>query len=293
MIKLLRQNIAVLFADICSSTSLYESAGDSKALSITASCIDDMKLCIQAQKGKIIDVRGDGILATFETAESALLAAQAIRESTFNKTLCVHAGIHWGSALQTESSIFGDTVNVAARMADLAKANEIILSKDAFDILPNWLHIGIRNLGPVVVKGKADLMTVFLCANTGPDETVFGKCISVTVPAPIILLELRYGDRTIQLKDSAGSLVIGRNLDCDLIVEDQVVSRRHATIESKQSKFFIADHSSNGTYVILEDEKPTFLRRDTMQLTGQGFLSCGIQADRNSDHRIHFSVIGG
>jgi adenylate cyclase len=291
--KLSRQNIAVLFADICSSTSLYEKAGDSQALTITASCIDDMKRCIQAQKGKIIDVRGDGILATFATAEAALIASQAIRESTFTKQLSVHAGIHWGTTLQTETSIFGDTVNVASRMADLAKANEIILSKDAYDTLPNWLHIGIRNLGPVVVKGKTELMTVFLSANTGPDETVFGKGMVLTVPAPIILLELTYGNRTIQFRDATGSLVIGRNIDCGLIVDDQVVSRRHATIESKQSKFFISDHSSNGTYVLVEGGNSTFLRRDTMQLTGQGYLSCGIETDRNLFHRIQFSVIDG
>lgn len=283
------RNIAVLFADICGSTRLYENAGDRQAMTMTASCLEEMEGCIRRKNGTIIEVRGDGVLATFETAEAALLAARAIREGTLSRPLCVHAGIHLGKTLLAGNSIFGDTVNVAARMADLAKANEIMLSKDAYEALSTGTRFGIRPLGPVVVKGKAGLMPVFLCAHASPDETIIGQAFDPVAPgAPV--LTLTYAGCPFQLKSAAASLVIGRHTDCDLIVEDQVVSRRHATVESKQGKFFIQDHSSNGTFVSSEGFPMTFLRRDAMQLSGRGTLSLGIRPQRNTGHLIEFNT---
>jgi adenylate cyclase len=283
------RNNAVLFADICGSTRLYENAGDRQAMTMTASCLQEMESCILRKEGTVIEVRGDGILATFETADAALLAARAIRESTLARPLSVHAGIHLGTTLLAGNAIFGDTVNVAARMADLAKANEIMLSQDAYDALSTSARFGIRPLGPVVVKGKTELMSVFLCAHSAPDETVIGKAFDPMAAAPA-LLELVYAGRTIQLKATTDSLVIGRHSGCGLIIEDQVVSRRHATIESKQGKFFIQDHSSNGTFITADGAQMTFLRRDIMQLSGKGTISCGIRADLNSVHRIRFDA---
>ncbi|MDJ0781832.1 MAG: adenylate/guanylate cyclase domain-containing protein [Desulfosarcinaceae bacterium] len=283
------QTIAVLFADICGSTRLYENAGDRQAMTMTASCLQEMENCILRQEGTVIEVRGDGILATFETAEAGLMAARAIRESTLARPLSVHAGIHLGPTLLAGNAIFGDTVNVAARMADLAKANEIMLSQDAYDALPSATRFGIRSLGPVVVKGKTELMSVFLCAHSAPDETIIGKAFDPLATAPV-LLELEYAGRAMQLKAATGSLVIGRHAGCGLIVDDQVVSRRHATIESKQGKFFLQDHSSNGTFVTDSSGAVTFLRRDIMQLSGNGTISCGIRPDLNSVHRILFNA---
>jgi adenylate cyclase len=290
--KPLTRNIAVLFADICGSTRLYENAGDRQAMTMTASCLQEMESCILYQAGNVIEVRGDGILATFETAEAALLAARDIRESTLGRPLSVHAGIHLGATLLAGNSIFGDTVNVAARMADLAKANEIILSQDAYDALSASAQFGIRSLGPVVVKGKTELMSVFLCPHSAPDETVIGKAFDPMAVAPAVL-ELVYAGHTIQLQATSDSLVIGRHSGCGLIIQDQVVSRRHATIESKQGKFFLQDHSSNGTFVTAEGAQMTFLRRDIMQLSGKGAISCGIRPDLNSVHRIQYNAEAG
>jgi class 3 adenylate cyclase len=286
------RNIAVLFADICGSTRLYENAGDRQAMTMTASCLQEMESCILRQGGTVVEVRGDGVLATFETAETALLAARAIRESTLARPLSVHAGIHLGATLLAGNSIFGDTVNVAARVADLAKANEIMLSKDAYDALPTSTRFGIRPLGPVVVKGKTELMSVFLCAHSAPDETIIGKAFDPTAVTPV-LLELVYADHRIQLNATSDSLVIGRHSGCGLIIEDQVVSRQHATIESKQSKFFLQDHSSNGTFITAEGAQMTFLRRDIMQLSGKGTISCGIRPDLNSVHSIRYDAEAG
>jgi adenylate cyclase len=283
------RNIAVLFADICGSTRLYENAGDRQAMTITASCLMEMENCILRKKGTVIEVRGDGILATFETAEEALMAARAIREGTLSRPLSVHAGIHLGATLLAGNAIFGDTVNVAARMADLAKANEIMLSKDAYDGLSTASRFGIRPLGPVAIKGKTELMSVFLCAHSAPDETVIGKAFNPMDQAPA-KLSLEYAGRTLQIEAATDSLVVGRHAGCGLIVEDQVVSRRHATIESKQGKFFLQDHSSNGTFVSDENGAITFLRRDIMQLSGKGTISCGIRPDLNSVHRIRFDA---
>ena len=108
-------------------------------MTITASCLMEMENCILRKKGTVIEVRGDGILATFETVEEALLAARAIREGTLSRPLSVHAGIHLGATLLAGNAIFGDTVNVAARMADLAKAILVALTlRGARTLLTTW-----------------------------------------------------------------------------------------------------------------------------------------------------------
>ena len=70
-------------------------------------------------------------------------------------------------------------------------------------------RFGIRPLGPVVVKGKTELMSVFLCAHSAPDETVIGKAFDPMAAAPA-LLELVYADQTIQL-----ALALGLDLVVD------------------------------------------------------------------------------
>jgi predicted component of type VI protein secretion system len=84
--------------------------------------------------------------------------------------------------------------------------------------------------------------------------------------------------------------VLGRHRDCDLIVRHNYVSRRHATIECKRGKFFMNDHSSNGSYVSDKKKQFSFLRRDMMQLRDNGSISLGIEPDRNLDHIIKYAV---
>jgi len=63
--------------------------------------------------------------------------------------------------------------------------------------------------------------------------------------------------------------------DCDLIVPGPYASREHASLHLHRNQFQLTDHSTNGTYVQLEDERITHVHRTSVKLWGSGFLAFG------------------
>lgn len=282
-------NLAVMFIDICGSTKLFEKIGDHRALSLTSNCLTRMKILISKEGGIVHDTRGDGLLCSFPSVEIALQTAQSIRESLQSDPLSVHAGLHFGHTILSQDNIYGDTVNVAARLVDFAKDDEIILSEDAFEHLSDSDRQHIRSLGQVTVKGKDRLMRIYLSAYQGLNPTLIRETF-VSAVGGSLTLNLVYHGQTYQLKSSASFIVLGRHEECDLIVQHDYVSRRHATIECKRGKFFIQDHSSNGTYISDQEQQRYFLRRDMMQLWDNGLISLGIEPHKQLDHIIEYRL---
>ena len=76
------EKLAVLFADICGSTSLYENLGDDLARKMIFQCINTMSDKIFACQGTLIKTIGDEVMATFPSAEAAFHAACSIRDGS-------------------------------------------------------------------------------------------------------------------------------------------------------------------------------------------------------------------
>ena len=280
---------AVVFIDICGSTKLFDEIGDHRALSLTADCLADMQALIRTADGMVMETRGDGILCEFPSADIALRTAQTIRENHQSHPLSTHAGIHFGHVISRGGTIYGDAVNVAARLVELAKNDEIILSQEAFEQLSAANRQNIRALGRVPIKGKARHLRIYLSAYQGAYPTLIRETGESTIGGTDELV-LVYRAQPYLLTSSACALVMGRHLECELIVQHDYASRRHATIECKRGKFFINDHSSNGTYVKDPHEQLFFIRRDIMQLRDTGVISLGIEPDKQPDHIIQFAL---
>jgi len=74
-------------------------------------------------------------------------------------------------------------------------------------------------------------------------------------------------------------------------IDHRLVSRRHASIECVSGKFFLQDHSTNGTYVReAGGSDATLIQRELCQLKGTGAISLGIEPGANPDHLIVFSL---
>jgi predicted component of type VI protein secretion system len=72
-------------------------------------------------------------------------------------------------------------------------------------------------------------------------------------------------------------------------VDHGLVSRRHASVEHVTGKFFLQDHSTNGTYVAeAEDGKPVLVHREIYQLKGRGVISLGAEPSDNPGNLITF-----
>ena len=279
-------NFAIMFVDICGSMRLYADYGDEYAMTFTYRCIQGMQSVVTNNDGEMVEIRGDGILCTFIDVDAAFKTAQCIIQNQSHRSVAVHGGIHWGPVISQNDSVFGNTVNVGARIANLAKDEEIILSEEAFQQLTADHRALTRNLGKVRVKGKPQPFNIYLALFSQNDVTKqFIPTLSLFPPT---ILELSYIGRIFNLKEPAPDFVMGRHLSCDLIVQHDFSSRKHATIIGKRGKFFLLDHSSNGSYISEADQQTVFICRDMVQLKESGFISLGIEPNMNPEHVIRF-----
>jgi adenylate cyclase len=108
--------------------------------------------------------------------------------------------------------------------------------------------------------------------------------------ARAITLQLRYGTTLVIVDASATTCLIGRDDECRLKIDHRLVSRRHASVECVSGKFFLQDHSTNGTYVTEAGSEATLVQREIFQLKGTGAISLGIEPTANPDHCIVFSL---
>lgn len=284
-------NTAIVFADISGSTKLYVDVGDERAREIVARTLGLWSVLTTEGGGSVIQLRGDGMLSMFPTVDAALLTVVRMRDLPYQAPLSMHAGIHAGVVLQEAEQLYGDVVNLAARMADIAKKFEIVLTAAAQMQLTDpsrWRNL--RLIRGVPVKGKAELMDVYLLADDRRGLTDYQPPLRKAVVSE---LTLRYGGRAFLVGLQAGACVIGRDDDCLIKIEHRLVSRRHASVECIAGKFFLQDHSTNGTYVAERQGSAVLVHREMLQLKEAGLISLGIEPQFNAEHSISFLFAGG
>lgn len=273
--------LCVLFGDVAGSTRLYERLGDAAALQAVESCLEQMRRAVAAQGGRVVKTIGDEVMAVFETAEAGLRAAQDMQQRidglapVAGTRLAVRIGLHCGPVLQENGDVFGDTVNTAARMTDLAKGGQIITTGESVAALPPVLRSGTRDIDTLTVKGKADGVQVCeVLWQENADLTMMSPGLS-SVPAANARLRLRHRAAELVLGPLLTGATLGRDVQCDLVIHDPKASRTHGRIELRRDKFVLVDQSSNGTYVSFEGEPEFVLRREEIMLRGRGRVVFG------------------
>ena len=162
------QTVAVLFADICGSTALFEETGNLKALDMIGDCLDSLAALAREFGGTVIRSKGDDLLCTFSNPTDALRGATKMTGKKLEGNLQIHVSIHYGPVISARGDIFGDVVNVASRMLDLANPGEILVSEDFASTLAKIEQRVMRLLEQRLVKGKSDPMGIYSVFNQGP-----------------------------------------------------------------------------------------------------------------------------
>jgi len=269
----------VLFVDISGSTRLYETLGDERALARVGGTLAMLAQVCADCGGKVIKTAGDGAMCMFPTADAALRAARLMQERTAERAVPgekgygIHVGCHFGPVLENAGDLFGDTVNLAARVAGLAKVGQIITTADTVGRLPPALAERTRRLDSVPVKGKHKAVTIyeFLWQDTD-DLTAMGTRLE---QGRAVQLMLGYEDRVWRF-EGPGELTLGRDGACDVTVGDRKASRLHARVERRRDKFVLVDQSSNGTWVQFAGEaEMVVLRREELMLRASGQIGLG------------------
>ncbi|MDX1454271.1 MAG: adenylate/guanylate cyclase domain-containing protein [Gammaproteobacteria bacterium] len=292
--------LTILFADVCGSTKLYDTIGDVKARETIARCVSIMTAATERNKGTLIKTIGDEVMVTFPTADDACTAASEMQEEiTENlvvdgRNIEIRIGFHHGPALLDKGDVFGDAVNVAARMAGQAKAGQIITTSSSVkEFGPLW-EDAVRQIDRAVVKGKKDEIDLYEVLWQREDVTRMasvGFGSSTTELRGRLMLE--YKGNSIEVGEDRPTVVMGRADQSDLVVKHNLVSRMHARIEFRKGNFFLTDQSINGTFVHIDGGEDRFVRRDNVQLTGTGVIGLGQALDDKEPEAILFKYEAG
>jgi class 3 adenylate cyclase len=286
-------DLAVLFADIAGSTRLYETLGDERAFATVGRSVAGMGDACRTFHGRVVKTIGDEVMSVFATADAAAQAAIAMQSSLALDTeaplrVAIRIGFHFGPAIERDGDVFGDSVNVAARLVGLANASQVMTSKSTAAALAPWLRARVRGLGALAVKGKHDDLDVceLVWQDTNDDLTT----LSTRLEVPRTRLVVRHGGTERVLDEMRRTLAFGRDAQNDVVIADRLASRMHAHVEKRREHFVLVDHSSNGTYVTRESEPEIALRREEFVLRGRGRISFGHAYATDPSESVEFDA---
>ena len=287
--------MAVLFADISGSTKLYDTLGDAQAKRLIDECIGLMRGVVAHYGGRVIKTIGDEVMCVLPDADNGYLAATdmqlkiAALPAVADVKRTIRVGFHTGPVIEEASDVFGDTVNLAARMAGLAKGMQIITTQMTVERLSAPLRASTRKIAALAVKGKLDDIEVCeVIWQDGDDLTMATP--STAVAAARIELHLTHGGREVVLEQANSTLSLGRDAGCQIVLADRKASRVHARIERRRDKFFLVDQSTNGTFVTFAGEAEIALRREEVMLRNQGRITFGHGMAESSEETVDFVV---
>lgn len=293
-------SMAILFADVCGSTKIYERYGDERARKMIARCITLMTNATLDHSGALIKTIGDEVMCRFPTADDAAAAALDMQERVSSAalttggtemSLSIHIGFHFGEVVEEQGDIFGDAVNVAARMVNLAKADQVVTTGGTMQLLSDKWRTGARQIDRTEVKGKSEKIDVYeLVWQEGEVTRMAGRApweISAVAPGRLVITQ---GVREFEVSQSHPSITVGRGEQNDLVLKGDMVSRLHARIECRNGRFSLTDQSTNGTYVGEGTKPARIVRHDSHVLSGSGVISLGhTPADGQTD-LIHYRL---
>ena len=272
--------LAVLFADVCDSTRLYETMGDAAAFNQIKVCLNLLTDVTRQFGGWTIKSIGDGIMCAFPGADAAAQAACEMQtrlaqmpQSRDKARITIRVGFHFGNVLLEGKDVYGDTVNVAARIAALATPSHVTMTAaSAAQLSPN-LKSRVRKLTALPVKGKQEAIDVceITWQNAGEETFVPGRTGSL-VDMIEARLHIEYQRRKFVFRNT---LTLGRDKMHDIMIDDLMASRNHARIEKRKEQFVLVDQSTNGTYVMITGREEIALRRSEFVLYGQGLIAFG------------------
>jgi adenylate cyclase len=287
-------DVSLLIADISGSTALYDSVGNESAFRIVGECLENLRSALRSEDGMFVRSKGDDVLGAFDNASNALKAARDMLSQQTDSPLAIHVGIHFGHVINLDADVYGDTVNLTARLASLAKPGEILASETFVNQLLEHEKRWFQPLDNITFKGKSSPTSVYtLLEQDEATRTRFIRSKASTdaaqKPKKHTTLDLTYKD-AVNTCAEGESLLIGRASECNLVIAKPWISRKHARVNFRRGRIELEDLSSSGTFVLTHDGYEIFLHRDSVLLTGSGTISPAVKADTSEAEIIHYQV---
>ncbi len=184
-----RKLTAILSADVKGYSRLMAEDEEATVRTITA-YREVIAAVVQKHRGRVVDSPGDNILAEFASVVHAVRGAVEIQEELKarnaelpeNRRMEFRIGINLGDVIHEEKRIYGDGVNIAARVESLADEGGICISRSAYDQVKKKLTLGYEYLGEHTVKNIDEPVRVYRVLM---DPEAIGKVIGEKRPEPL------------------------------------------------------------------------------------------------------------
>jgi class 3 adenylate cyclase len=279
-----RRLAAIVHADIAGFTRMMEGSETRTFRHLKTAQIEVWRPAIQASNGRLVGTAGDAMLAEFGSAVTAVSAALDIQErmAKFNDTIepeqrmNFRIGVHLGEVIvdDEDQNIFGDGVNLAARIQALAEPGGIAVSRAVRDLVELRVEYTFVDGGEQSLKNVSRSVQIFHVHHASAAAPP-PSANTTTRMVPQITLRFEGTDSaktkhsfevTLEkLMSRSDGMVIGRAADqCDFVLAHPTVSRRHARVRVAGEALQVEDlGSTNGTKVgeqVLKAGEPVALQ---------------------------------
>jgi adenylate cyclase len=190
-----RKLAAILSADVAGFSRLM---GEDEAATVRtlSTCRDLVAEVIAKHRGRVVDMPGDNILAEFASAVDAVEAAVAMQTQLVacnsglpeQRRMSFRVGVNLGDVIEEDGRVYGDGVNIAARIEALAETGGICVSGKVYEEVGRKLDLGFHDLGEIELHNINSRVRVYRVSRLGEAAPVKAPAVPLSVKPPIIVL---------------------------------------------------------------------------------------------------------
>lgn len=297
----------VIFTDLIGSTAVFEALGNARATQTVTQLTRWIREVCEAHGGRVVKTLGDGVLAVFPRAEQAIQAVVEMQREHQNRIIelppaermPIRVGVATGEVEVVDDDCYGDAVNIASRLNDLAGPDEILVNSTEVNYADREDGLQFRFLGAINVRGRSEACEVYQVEwnEDQPTELMTMLADPGAVEGPLGLevqgqqIELAWGEEKKSFKAFELPVQIGRIYHSDFMVNDPRVSRTHARVEWRNGHIMLVDLSSYGTWVRFDGGSEVQLRRQECVLHGSGEMALGSSFADPAPAVVHFRIV--
>ena len=283
----------VMFADLTGSTSVFETLGNDAATQTIRALTQWIGQTCELHGGRVVKTLGDGVLALFPGAAGAVDTVVRLQREHARRQvqrgpahrMQLQVGLACGDVVEVSGDCFGDAVNVAARLSDLAGPREVLATHEVVQQLARPPE-GARfhDMGNMPIRGKSQDHHV---VRIEWEEDTSTEMLTLPAMDPALAerrarpvagasIALEFMDLAHSFDANELPVHLGRAREAEFPVVDPRVSRLHARIEWRAHGFVLVDLSSYGTCVRFANSTTELrLRREECVLHDSGEIALG------------------
>ena len=290
-------NLSVLAAEIHDGPLLSRGLDKGQAHFWIKAFLRDLSSIVWSANGESIQAFNDKLICTFYSADDAVIAATTMHQfayarpsagPVFDHSMGLQIRIGTGVVVREGNRLYGDAVTFAEKKKPIGHPFRTLISEATRNYLSREHVQFTQFVGRWPINADHHQVNVFEYIADGENTTLTAEYSAE--PLDLRDLDLILGATLVTVNDMSPVCTIGRQANNDIILKYPRVSRRHAKVEKRGSKFLLIDTSANGTYIRIGNLETLRLRNDELQLIGKGMIFPGREATSSSPGAIHYQL---